>query len=94
MFKNIRRMIHKLKMGVKRKINELRTKIDDWRRVLSWTNLIELDRLKGKYKTVNYKVLWTWGHYTVYKDNDFMCSADTVEEAEQEIKKDIYGEGN
>ena len=31
------------------------------------------------------------GHYEVYKNGSFMCSADTVVEAANEVDKDRYG---
>lgn len=86
MFKNIRKRIYKLKKGILRMFQDLRRRIDERRTVLSWSADI------GGKRLLHYQVLWTWGHYTVRKEGLFFCTADTVEEAEREIKKDMEEE--
>jgi hypothetical protein len=86
MFKNIRKRIYKFKKGILRMFQDLKRKIDEWRTVLSWSADV------GRKHLLHYQVLWTWGHYTVRKDGSFFCTADTVEEAEREIKKDMEEE--
>lgn len=34
-----------------------------------------------------YKIKWVWGHYEVYRDGSFLCSADTEEEARRDIEE-------
>ena len=38
---------------------------------------------------MNYKIINNHGHYEVYIDGQFFCSADTIEEAENEIKEEF-----
>ena len=38
---------------------------------------------------MNYKIVAVHGHYEVYINGKFYCSADTTEEAEMEIESEV-----
>ena len=45
---------------------------------------------------MSYQIVSSKGHYEVYVNGEFFCSADTLQEAESEIKEyqSIDGKGN